>query len=356
MGGAIGGRNIGAQMMDKDNHLSEEGNAAANARAPIDPGIAVFLNALRARPPQADDIVSMRKAAVAARLQARESYLMNAEKQAQQASEQVLTVHADGSDLQALSFSPLEEAHGLIVYFHGGGWSLLNAETHAPIMQHLAEAACATVVGPNIPLAPEVGFPDLLNVCITCVEALREAPQTAAKCQEGLILAGDSSGANLALATALSLRDAGRPIPDALILAYGVVDCDLSRASYALFADPPYPLSAERMERFWSFYCRDESDRSNVLASPLRADLAGLPPTRIVIAEQDVLRDENLALVDKMGCAGVPVACERIEAATHAFWEACLHSNVSAGSIASAGRWARTIFQESADQTTGSDQ
>jgi len=309
---------------------------------PIDQGVERFLSVLRtaAAATNAGDIASMRKAAVEARLLARAGE--NIASTFPQPDS--MSLPAASSELSALVFTS-KSSHGLIVYFHGGGWSLLNPETHAPIMQRLASGAEATVVGPTIPLAPEVPFPDLLSVCVDIVEAIRLNPETKARCAEGLILAGDSSGANLALATALSLRDAGKALPDGLILAYGVLDCDLTRSSYERYSTPDYPLSTERMDLFWSLYCRDEADRSHILASPLRSELHDLPPTRVIIAEQDVLRDENVHLVEKMRSAGVRVSEERISAATHAFWEACLHSKLSAASIDAAGIWARQIFR-----------
>ena len=343
-------------MIDRQAREEDPRNAALGRHPPIDPGIADFLGALSVQPQQTDDIQLMRKAAAAARFHAHKDQRLRADPPSNRASGTPTRIATKGHDLLGLSFAPEGQAQGLILYFHGGGWSLLSAETHAPIMTHLAETSGAIVVGPDVPLAPEVRFPDLLDVCVSCIETLREMPATKAQCKQGIILAGDSSGANLALATALTLRDTGRPMPDGLILAYGVLDCDLTRSSYGLFGDPPYPLSAERMDRFWSFYCREETDRGHERASPLRADQNGLPPTRIIIAEQDVLRDENIALAVKMERAGVEVTRDHIDVATHAFWEACLHSKVSAGSIASAGRWARDRFDQAAEQRMEADQ
>src|SRR5581483_2155621 len=121
---------------------------------------------------------------------------------------------------------------------------------------------------------------------------------------------GDSSGANLALTAALALRKRTASQPDALILAYGVYDCDLSRPSYRSFGAPPFVLSAERMAWFWDRYCPDPRDRLSPSASPLRGDLRGLPPMRLITAGHDVLRDENVALVDRLIEAGVAVSLD----------------------------------------------
>ncbi|MEO0382567.1 MAG: alpha/beta hydrolase [Pseudomonadota bacterium] len=302
----------------------------------IDPGIAAFLDQLQAHSQPTRDIAVMRRAAIAGRSASGEP----------DGDVRSVMLATDRVTMPALLFDApaapdANASAGVILYFHGGGWSLLSARTHAPIMRRLAHAAQSIVIGPEIPLAPEVPFPDLLEACIAIVESVRQDPHTKVQCSKGLVIAGDSSGANLALATALRLRDTRRPMPDGLILAYGVFDSDLSRESYTLFGRAPYPLSAERLEMFWSFYCSNRADRNDHLASPLHAALAGLPPTRIVIAEQDVLRDENLALTTELARQGVAVTSERVFEATHAFWEACVLSPVSAASIAAAGTWAR---------------
>jgi acetyl esterase len=226
-----------------------------------------------------------------------------------------------------------------LLYLHGGGWTLLDLDTHDRIMREYAAATDWAVIGVDLPRAPEAPFPQALE---TCAEVLAALPVCAAQwglLSRPLALCGDSSGANLALAAALKHRDAGLSTPDALILAYGVYDCDLSRGSYAALGRPPFVLSAERMAWFWDQYCPDPCDRFDPLASPMRADLRGLPPVLLIAAGQDVLRDENVALMARLVEAEVAVSLDHYPRAPHGFLEALALSDESGMAIRRAGRW-----------------
>src|SRR5262249_38303664 len=144
-----------------------------------------------------------------------------------------------------------------------------------------------------------------------------------------LAIAGDSAGANLALATALKLRDDDRLPPTALILAYGVYDCDFTRSSYRRFGAGDYPLSAERMKFLWSNYLTDPAQRRTPLAAPLHGDLSQLPPTRLIIAEADVLNDENVELAARLREAGNATQAVVYLGTTHGFLEATAIAEIS---------------------------
>jgi acetyl esterase len=226
-----------------------------------------------------------------------------------------------------------------LVYLHGGGWTLLGIETHDRIMREYAAASGWTVIGLDFPLAPEAPFPVALRACVAAIR------QLAATERGPLVLAGDSSGANLALAAALALRDERADVIDGLVLHYGVYDCDLTRASYAAFGRPPYTLSAEKMGWFWRQYCPDDARRSDPLASPLRADLAGLPPVRLVTAGRDVLRDENLALASRLAEAGNAVTLDHYPDAPHAFLEALAFEDLGLVAIRRASAWLNDVLR-----------
>ncbi len=224
-----------------------------------------------------------------------------------------------------------------LVYFHGGGWALLDIDTHDRVMREYAAASGWAVVGVDYPRAPEFRFPDIV---VACAAAVREiASRHSGGLGRPIALAGDSSGANLALAAAIANRDEGGVRIDALVLNYGVYDGNEVRPSYAAFSDPPFTLTSERMAWFWDQYCPDLTARSHPLASPLRADLRDLPPIRLVTTGLDVLRDENLALLVRLFEVGNAVSLDHHPNAPHAFLEALALHDEASRAIAQSAAW-----------------
>jgi acetyl esterase len=128
-------------------------------------------------------------------------------------------------------------------------------------------------------------------------------------------VAGDSAGGNLAMGVARRMRD--RVAGTALI--YPVCDAGLNTPSYRDFKER-YGLTAAGMQRYWNLYL-DGADGFQADASPLRADdLEGLPPTYVLTADFDVLRDEGEAFVKKLEAAGVDVTHRRFDGTIHGFW------------------------------------
>ena len=146
---------------------------------------------------------------------------------------------------------------------------------------------------------------------------------------EPVAVAGDSAGGNLALGVARRLREQVR----AMALVYPVCDAGLNTPSYRDFKER-YGLTAAGMQRYWNLYL-DGSDGLQPDASPLRAgDLAGLPPTYVLTAEFDVLRDEGEALVEKLREAGVDVTHRRFDGTIHGFWRWLAATEVTREAIA----------------------
>jgi acetyl esterase len=230
-----------------------------------------------------------------------------------------------------------------LVYLHGGGWTFLDLDTHDRVVREFAARSSWAVVGVDYPLAPEAPFPTAIEHCAALVEWLRAEAATLGLEAARLAIAGDSAGANLAIATAMKLRNENRALPTALILAYGVYDCDFGRASYRRFGAGDYPLSAERMTFLWSTYLADPALRSNSLAAPLQGDLAGLPPTRLIIAEADILYDENIELAARLREAGNATQAVVYPGTCHGFIEATAVAEISRRAIAEAGSWLATV-------------
>lgn len=207
----------------------------------------------------------------------------------------------------------------------------MSTDDYDRVMRELAAASGMSVLGLDYSLAPEWPFPAALEDCLAAFAALHEQTD---ECRiEGLegfdidpfrlALAGDSAGANLALATALALRDRAKPMPRALLLCYGAYDPSMSSDSQRRYGDGRYLLSGEKLAWFWCNYQPNAENRQHPYISPFQAELSGLPPSYLLIAEHDVLRDENLALANLLKKAGVSVAVDLVPRTIHAFIEAC---------------------------------
>jgi acetyl esterase len=195
-------------------------------------------------------------------------------------------------------FRPSGEA-GLptLVYFHGGGWVWANVNTHDRMVREYAAAGRVNVVSVDYALSPEAKFPQALLECAAVVRFVAESGAEWGLDQGRILLGGDSAGGNLALATALLLRDTGGPAVKGIWANYPVSDSRFDTESYREFGDGSFGLSTERMAFYWQVYVPHEIDRLHPLAAPLRAELAGLPPVMVLLAELDVLRSEGEALV-----------------------------------------------------------
>jgi acetyl esterase len=196
--------------------------------------------------------------------------------------------------------SAAEEPGPAVVFAHGGGWVLCSPETHDGLCRRLALAGGFKVVSVDYRLAPEHPFPAGLDDVAFVVEHLAEHGGAHAIDGRRLALAGDSAGANLALATCLRLRDAGHPAPKAAALIYGAYAPDFDTASQVAFGDGRYVLSTRTMRWFWQHYAPDPASRRDRYAAPLFADLSGLPPLYLSAAELDPLRDDTERLARRL--------------------------------------------------------
>ncbi len=234
----------------------------------------------------------------------------------------------------------------LLIYMHGGGWVMLDLDTHDRMMRAYAMESGWNVLSLDYPLAPEIQFPQNLDACGDIVEHIIENGDALGVECEKIALGGDSSGANLAVSVELCRRTARRTPISGLLLNYGVFDSDVARPSYKRFGEHPYLLTAERMEFFWENYCISASDRSDPRASPLRADvglLAQLPPVHFTIAAQDVLADENELFAQKLADAGVNVCQQVYENAAHGFLEAVHRSPTANSALTEGAMWLQKL-------------
>ena len=156
-------------------------------------------------------------------------------------------------------------------------------------------------------LSPEVKFPAPVEDCVAAALWAQEHARALRVDPSKIALGGASAGANLAMAATLMMRDGRLALPRFLLLLYGVYAMRTDTESYRLFGDGNYGLGAEALDFFMSLCLRDAADRANPLASPVLADLRGLPPAFVAIAGLDPLRDDSRALTHELRAAGVAV-------------------------------------------------
>jgi acetyl esterase len=229
-----------------------------------------------------------------------------------------------------------------LVYFHGGGWVWGSVDTHDSAARELAANGEVATISVDYALSPEAKFPQALEECAAVVRHVAQHGAEWGLDPSRILLAGDSAGGNLALATALLLRDTGGPKLAGIVAGYPVCDSRFDTPSYNEFPTG-HVLTREKMAFYWNSYVPHEADRSHPLAAPLRADLTGLPPVLIVLAELDVLRSEGEALAAKLREAAVPVECETYSGVLHGFFRATDGVQKARDAVAKAGAWIRRI-------------
>jgi acetyl esterase len=196
------------------------------------------------------------------------------------------------------SYAPDGGRPGIVVYLHGGSFTRCGLDTHDTLCRRFANRSGHTVVAVDYSLAPESTYPCQLDeVRRVLAHVAREAPE------DKVFLAGESSGACLAAATALQMRDDGDDTLDGLVLLLPVLDRDSGTCSRRAL-DKGYMLTGEQLEWMFDQYA-PEVEGDDPMVFPYRAkSLAGLPSAIVVTAEFDPLRDEGHAFAQRIRQAG----------------------------------------------------
>ena len=259
-----------------------------------------------------------------------------------------LAVPVRGTTMQVRRLDPgLATPAPALIYLHGGGFMLFSVDTHERLMREYAAAAGVIVLGVEYPLAPEARYPEALEAIVALVDWLgHEAPRIGVDAQR-LAIGGDSAGANLALATALTLRDRGDPrVLAALLLNYGAFSEQCSDLAEATNGGPDAVLNRAEVQFYFDSYVRDASDFADPYVCPARATFEALPPTFIVVPERDVLAEQSIAMAQRLAEAGVVVTEKVYPGATHSFLEAMSMSRVAREAIADGAAFLRSALQD----------
>jgi monoterpene epsilon-lactone hydrolase len=202
----------------------------------------------------------------------------------------------------------------LILYLHGGGYIMGGCSTHRQIVSHIARAAGFRAVVPEYRLAPEHPFPAAIDDAVAVYRSLISTGLT----PDDIILVGDSAGGGLAMALLLSLRDAGDPLPAAVCLLSPWLDLALTGETITTRADSDPWFRAEILRLVAHYYCNDDEVR-NPLASPIFADVSGLPPLFIQVGGDEILLSDSTRLAENVRSCGGTVEIEVWPAMWHVF-------------------------------------
>ncbi|MEO5973631.1 MAG: alpha/beta hydrolase [Ilumatobacteraceae bacterium] len=229
---------------------------------------------------------------------------------------EIRNVSANG--IPARLYRPrLDEVLGLCVYFHGGGWVIGDLETHDDVCRAIANRSGHAVLSVDYRLAPEYPFPAPLDDCIAATQWAYEHADELNCDPNRIAIGGDSAGGNLAIAVAL---ESDVPLCG-LVLVYPGTDATQKFRSQNENANAPI-LTKATVTWFLDHYLGNEVSRDDPRVSPLVAldeKLAKLPPTLVITAEFDPLRDEGEAFAARISSLGVPTSSVRFAGQIHDF-------------------------------------
>ena len=204
----------------------------------------------------------------------------------------------------------------LLLFIHGGGWVIGDLDTHEPFCIDLAIELDVPVVAVDYRLAPEFPFPAAFEDSVAAARWVASAPAELSRAPTGLFLAGDSAGGNLAAAVAVSCRDEPAAVPIlGQWLIYPAADPRGHYASYDEFSQG-HLLTKESMDWFEDSYAGPKDDWRY---SPLLKGAEGLPPTFVVTAGLDPIRDQGRAYAARCAEAGVETIYWEAPGTIHGF-------------------------------------
>jgi acetyl esterase len=209
----------------------------------------------------------------------------------------------------------------VVMYFHGGGWVLGDADTYDRFVREIVNGAGAAVVFVEYNRSPEERYPVPMEECFAATKWVAEHANEIGVQAEQIAVAGDSAGGNIAAAVTMLAKQRGGPRIAAQVLIYPATTATFDTPSFEQFASDHF-LTRNATRWFWQQYVPDRAQDSEPTACPLKASLdqlQGLPPALIITAECDVLRDEGEYYARKLLQAGVSATCTRYLGAIHGF-------------------------------------
>jgi len=228
----------------------------------------------------------------------------------------------------------------LLLYLHGGAYVMGNCATHRQMVSYIAKFSGIKALLPEYRLAPEHPFPSAIDDSVNLYRSLI-ADGYATK---NIVIAGDSAGGGLTMATLLSLRDAGDPLPAAACLLSPWLDLAATGESMTTRAKKDPWFRPEDMPIVAAHYCRAD-ELKNPLVSPVYADLAGLPPLYIQVGEDEILLSDSTRAAEKVRAAGGEVEIEIWPGMWHVFQAFLVQVPESKKAVKKIGAYVRRALQ-----------
>ncbi len=288
-----------------------------------DQALADFVRGLAKMPPMSEsgDVAEMRRVSEARAAQRPPGPEMSA-----------TDIALAGGRFGARFYRPSTDACDLVVYLHGGGWTIGSVRTHDRVCRRLAAATGASVLSVDYRLAPENPAPAAIDDAVAALEWAASGPAVIGGQPQAIAVAGDSAGGTLAALATLQLR--GTPAaPDLLVMLYANTHLAATGGSMDTNAHG-FGLDVADVEWFNAQWVPARSRHSDPAFSPLMIDeLGGVPETIIITCELDPLRDQAEAFGGRLLAAGVPVRTRRELGMVHNFllWDLVAPSCSAAG-------------------------
>jgi len=229
-------------------------------------------------------------------------------------------IPAPHGGIPARVYRPQGQPRALIVYFHGGGWTIGSLGGWDAALRRLTLASQCAVVSVDYRLAPEHRFPAAVDDALTATRWALAEVESIAHAAVPVAVAGDSAGGNLsAVVSRLLAEEGASPNVGAQILIYPSTDGDIDSAALTRFESPF--LTREEVAWFFDQYIPDRAQRSDPRFAPLHAPrVDGLPPALVLTAECDLFCEEGEAYAARLQSEGVRVRVHRFEGGIHGFF------------------------------------
>ena len=202
-------------------------------------------------------------------------------------------------------WAPESDKRRVILYLHGGGYVIGSVRTHRVLLAHLARAAKARVLALDYRLAPETPFPGPIDDTVNAYQWLLSQGIEPAN----MAIAGDSAGGGLVVAALVALKSVGEPLPAAGVCISPWSDMESTGGSMMTNSESDPSVSKERLLKLAGIYLNGKNPQAP-LASPIHADLTGLPPLLLQVGSIEVLLDDSTMLKEQAHKAGVSVQME----------------------------------------------
>jgi epsilon-lactone hydrolase len=238
----------------------------------------------------------------------------------------------------AIIATPPDNDGDVVIYCHGGGFCVGSAAGHRKLGGHIAKHLRALVVLMDYRLAPEHPFPAAIEDSVAVYRTLRA--EHAGKGR--IFMAGDSAGGNLAIVTALKLRDLGEPLPDGIIAFSPWVDMEVSGETLETNSATDTLVNRAMLEGMATTYLAGTSP-TNPLANPLKADLAGLPPLYVNAGSSEALLSDTTRFAEAAKAAGVDVTVSIVAGMQHVFPCLAGRARVADDELAKVGLWHQSL-------------